>query len=197
MLLSPVVRDRVSLSISQIKHHLKADPQRAWGREYTIHQDRFYMWRGAVQIFLDHPLIGVGTGGYTKVLKERGKPEWPAIAHPHSNIFYMAVSFGVIGIFAFVWFFWEMIRNAWEERHTPLGYFVLSTALVIVVSGLVDTQIMDSSTALLLSLATGLQNGFPKFAGLVTASPVPSLPFKNRGMGQARPAPSTAKAEEQ
>jgi O-antigen ligase len=196
MSLSPIVRDRVSLTLNQIKHHLNADPGSAWGREYTIHQDRFYMWYGAVQIFLENPLFGVGTGGYTNALKERGKPEWPAIAHPHSNLFYMAVSFGLIGIFALVWFFWEMIRNAWEERNTPLGYFVLSTALVIIVSGLVDTQIMDSSTALLLSLATGLQNGFPKFACLVTPTPVSSQPCKNRRTGQPRPALSTPKAEE-
>ena len=196
MSLSPIVRDRVSLSVNQIKHHLSADPGSAWGREYTIHQDRFYMWYGAVQIFLENPLFGVGTGGYTHALKEKGKPEWPAIAHPHSNLFYMAVSFGLIGIFALVWFFWEMIRNAWEERNTPLGYFVLSTALVIIVSGFVDTQIMDSATALLLSLATGLQNGFSKFARLVTPTPVSSLPSKNRRTGQPRPALSTQKADE-
>ena len=196
MSLSPVVRNRVLLSVNQIKHHLNADPESAWGKEYTSYQDRFYMWYGAVQIFLENPLFGVGTGGYTNALKQRGKPEWPAIAHPHSNLLYMAVSFGLIGIFALVWLFWEMIRNAWEERNTPLGYFVLSTALVIIVSGLVDTQIMDSSTALLLSLATGLQNGFPKFAGLVTPAPISGLPIKSRSAGQPRPALSAPEAEE-
>jgi O-antigen ligase len=195
MFLSPIVRDRVSLSVTQIKHHLNAGPQSAWGREYTQHQDRFFMWRGAVQIFFENPIFGVGTGGYTKTLKERGKPEWPAIAHPHSNLFYMAVSFGLIGIFAFVWFFWEMIRNAWEERSTPVGFFVLSTALVILVSGLVNTQMMDSATALLLSLATGLQNGFPKFAKFVTPSFVSGLACENRITENARPSSPAVRAE--
>jgi O-antigen ligase len=196
MSLSPIVRERVSLSVTQIKHHLKADPQTAWGREYTDYQDRFYMWYGAVQIFLENPIFGVGTGGYTNALKERGKPEWPAIAHPHSNLFYMAVSFGLIGIFAFVWFFWEMIRNAWGERNTPLGFFVLSTALVILVSGLVNLQMMDSATALLLSLATGLQNGFRKFARSVTPGHVSGLPCENRGTADAHLSASAARAEE-
>jgi len=43
----------------------------------------------------------------------------------------MAVSFGLIGVFAILWFFWEIIKNAWSERDTPLGFFILSTALVI------------------------------------------------------------------
>jgi O-antigen ligase len=163
--LSPIVRQRVSLSIDQLKHHLTADPDHAWGKEYTEHQDRFYMWYGAVNIFLENPIVGVGTGGYATVLKKRGKPEWPFIAHPHNNFLHMAVSYGAIGIFALSWFFWEIIRNSLAERHTPLGYFILSTALVIFVSGLVDTHILDSGPAFLLAVATGLQNGLAKYAG--------------------------------
>jgi len=161
--LSPIVRERVSLSIDELKHHLTADPGSAWGKKYTKHQDRFYMWYGAVNIFLENPLFGVGTGGYATALKERGKPEWPFIAHPHNNFLHMAASYGVIGIFALLWFFWEIIKNAWGERHTPLGYFILSTALVIFVSGLVDTHILDSGPAFLLAVATGLQNGLEKY----------------------------------
>jgi O-antigen ligase len=162
--LSPIVRQRVSFSIDQLKHHLTADPDLAWGKEYTEHQDRFYMWYGAVNIFLENPIIGVGTGGYATALKKRGKPEWPFIVHPHNNFLHMAVSYGVIGLFALSWFFWEIIRNAWGERHAPLGYFILSTTLVILVSGLVDTQLLDSGPAFLLAVVTGLQNGLVKYA---------------------------------
>jgi len=163
MLLSPVVRDRVSLSIDQVKYHLNADPEKAWGKEYTANQDRFSMWYAAVRIFSEHPILGVGTGGYQTVIKEMLGPEWPAIAHPHNNILYMAVSFGLIGVFAILWFFWEIIKNAWCERDTPLGFFILSTALVIFFGGLVDTYIKDAGTLILLAVVTGLQNGLQRF----------------------------------
>ena len=174
MSLSPVVRDRASVSVMQLKQHLNADPESAWGKAFNPQEDKLYMWRGAIQIFLENPIWGVGTGGYPIVLHEKGNPDWPYVAHPHNNFLYMAVSFGLIGIFGLVWFFWEMIRNAWGEKDTPLGYFVLSTALVILVTGLVTTPIIDSATAFLLSLATGLQNGFPKFAGSVIPAPLSS-----------------------
>ena len=164
MLLSPTVRDQLSRSIDQIKYHLNTDSDMAWGKEYSDQEHRLYMWRGAIQIFLEKPIIGAGTGGYPVVLQERGNPDWPQAAHPHNNFLYMAVSFGIVGILALIWFFWEMIRNAWEERHSPLGFFVLSTALVMLITGLFNTVIIDASTAFLLALATGLQNGFPKFA---------------------------------
>ena len=164
MLLSPVVWDRIFWSMDQIKYHLNADSKLGWGKEYNEQEDRLYMWRGAIQIFIENPIMGVGTGGFPVVFQERGDPDWPHVAHPHNNFLYMAVSFGVVGILALIWFFWEIFRNAWEERHTPLGYFVFSTALVIFITGLVNTEIVDAATAFLLALATGLQNGFPKFA---------------------------------
>ncbi len=160
MCLSPTVRKRISKTKSELVYHWNADASSAWGKEYSEHQDRFYMWYGAVHIFLDNPLFGVGTGGYQTVMKERGKPEWPAISHPHNSFLYMAVSFGVIGLIVLLWFFAEMIKNGWRKRQTPLGFFVLSTALVIFISGFVDTQILDAGTLMLLALVTGLQQGF-------------------------------------
>lgn len=165
---SPIVRDRISLTAEQISYHLNANPETAWGREYSDKQDRFYMWYGAVQIFLDNPVSGTGTGGYQKVLKQRGKPDDPLIAHPHNDFLHMAVSFGIIGIFVFLWFFGEMIKNAWKQRSTPSGYFVLSAALVILAGGLFNTYLLDSGTVTLLAVVTGLQQGFPEFAGNIS-----------------------------
>lgn len=157
MLLSPIVRDRVSVSIDQVKYHLNADPQKAWGKEYSVHQDRFSMWYGAIRIFCEHPIFGVGTGGYQTFIKKTMGPNWPIISHPHNNILYMAVSFGVIGIFVFLWFFWEIIKNSWRKRDTALGFFVMSIALVIFTTGFVNTQIHDAGTLFLLTIGTGLQ----------------------------------------
>ncbi|MCP4345178.1 MAG: O-antigen ligase family protein [Desulfobacterales bacterium] len=162
---SPIVRERISLSVEQVNYHLKADPDVAWGREYSDKQDRFYMWYGAIHIFLDNPVIGIGTGGYQKELKQRGKPDDPLIAHPHNDFLYMAVSFGIIGIIAFIWFFTEMIKNAWKHRHTPPGYFVLSTALVMLAGGLFNTYLLDSGTLILLAVVAGLQHGLAESQG--------------------------------
>jgi len=31
---------------------------------------RIYMWQGAIKIFLHHPILGVGTGGYKSAMKQ-------------------------------------------------------------------------------------------------------------------------------
>ena len=164
ILLSPIARNRVDLSIDQLKYHLDAAPDKAWGREYTVHQDRFYFWYGAVEIFFKNPILGIGTGGYPSVLKERRNPSDPVIADPHNNVLYMAVSFGIVGILVFVWFFWELLRNAIKQRDTILGYFILCTALVLLVNGFFNTTILDAGPLFLLSVAGGLQQGLAKFS---------------------------------
>lgn len=160
MFLSPIVRERVDLSIDQLKYHLDAAPEKAWGREYTAHQDRFYMWYGAMRIFLDHPVTGVGTGGFRAARLAMGKPGDPAIAHPHNDFLYMAASYGFMGVAVFIWFFWTLLRNAWRNRETAEGYFVLSCGLVVLVSGLLNAQILDAGMALLLAYTAGLQQAF-------------------------------------
>jgi O-antigen ligase len=163
---SPIVKKRVEVTLSQLKYHMTVEPTKAWGREYTVNQDRFYMWYGAVKIFLQHPIIGVGTGAYPVVMNQAGEADVPSVAHPHNNILYMAASYGILGIIAFAWLFGEILRNGWKERDTITGHLVLCTALVIFTNGMFNTTILDAGTLHLLTLAVGLQRALPKFGEL-------------------------------
>lgn len=171
MLFSPIVRERIELTASQLKYHLTADPEKAWGKEYTVHQDRFYMWAGAIQLFLERPILGFGTGGYPASLKAARAPDDPVIAHPHNNILHMAASYGVVGILVLFWLFGEMFRNGWKEKDTLIGHLVLTSALVLFVNGLFNTTILDAGTLYLLSVVVGLQRALPEFSREMTFSP--------------------------
>lgn len=164
MSFSPIVRERTELTIKQIKYHMNAEPNKAWGKEYTVHQDRFYFWQGAMELFLENPMVGVGTGGYPKTLKERRSPDDPVVAHPHNNLLHMAVSHGVLGLLVFFWLFGEMFRNGWKEGDTLIGHFVLCSSLVLFVNGLFNTTVLDAGTLLLLSLTVGFQRALPEFS---------------------------------
>jgi len=156
MFLSPVVRERTALTVETLKYHLSAGPDKAWGRNYSPHQDRFFMWYQAARLFYRHPILGVGTGGFHTRVKESSPPGTPLLAHPHNDILYMAVSYGIAGLAAFAWLFATLLRTAWPRRDTTAGYFVLSATLVILFSGLFNAQILDAGMAFFLACLVGM-----------------------------------------
>lgn len=163
MLLSPIVRDRIARTVDQFNSHLNAADETAWGNRYSAQEERLYLWNGALRIIKQNPWVGVGTGGYqTAMSKIDNDANVPQMAHPHNNFLYVAVSFGLVGMAVFSWFLVVGISNGWRQRRTVEGYFVLSVFLVMVTTGIFNTQVLDVGTAFLLSLAIGLQQAFLK-----------------------------------
>jgi O-antigen ligase len=161
MMISPIVRERLLLTISQVKYEFVGETQMSPGKTQAVPQDRFHMWHGAWEIFKDHPWIGVGPGAYRTALHARDGDSYASmIAHPHNNFLHMGVSYGLIGIVVFVWFLYVLIVSGWRNKDRPEGYFLLCVTLVMVTTGFFNTQILDVGTALLLSMAVGLQQAF-------------------------------------
>ncbi len=155
MLLSPVVRQRAWKAVEDIQAHMAAEESVRWGKSYSKDLDRIYMWRWAVDLFLERPILGVGTGGYYESMISAGADK--GAAHPHNNLLHMAVSFGVLGIAGFIWLFLVLFRTGWRYRRTPVGFFTLSSTLLIFTGGMTETHILDAGGAFLLGVTTGLQ----------------------------------------
>ena len=174
--LSPAVRDQATLTVTQIKAHIKAPVEAGWGKDYIAGEERLWIFSNAFGVFKQHPVFGVGTGGFQTVVKQNSKSDWPLLRHPHNNFLYMAVSFGIVGVLALTWLFWELLKNSWPQRKTVTGYFVFSSALVIFVSGILNCQILNAGTAFLLAVTAGLQEGFPQFSSPVSMEIARVLP---------------------
>ena len=152
----PIVRDRVTELTEDFQKSIKLDHDGTYGKTYSGYVDRIYMWRWAFDFFIEHPILGVGTGGYHKSILLGGGEK--GIAHPHNNFLYIAVSFGTVGLFVFGWLFWVLLKAGWQNREDPLGFFIMASSLVILVGGLTDTHILDAGGAFLLSITAGLQS---------------------------------------
>lgn len=154
MVSSPIVRHRIAQTKESIKNLFHAGSEVMTGKKYSESLDRVYMWRWAIGLFMKHPLCGVGTGGYSKAILEEGGER--GIDHPHSNVLHVAVSYGLLGLFVFGWFFWVLLREGFRQRHLASGFFVLAATLVVLIGGLTDTHVLDAGGASLLAITTGL-----------------------------------------
>jgi len=162
---SPMVRERVKELVQDTVNQLRTEKDIAWGKRYHEDDpnqriDRIYMWRWAIELFLEHPFRGVGTGGFYQSLLAGGGGR--GMAHPHNNFLHMAVSYGILGVFALAWLFWVLLKTGWRNRGHPVGFFILSGALVVFVGGLVDTHVLDAGSAFLLAIVTGLVPTFQR-----------------------------------
>ncbi|MCP4024146.1 MAG: O-antigen ligase family protein [Desulfobacteraceae bacterium] len=148
--LSPVVRQTIHTTMTNLEAQKQKIAQGVDVEEFP----RFFIIRSAVEQLIAHPFIGIGTGSLAHPTRLEGHE----VAHPHNNILYMGVSFGLFGILACLWLFWTLFIRSWKHRATPLGYFIMSICLVLFFGGVFDTHILNTGTLLLLAMGYGLLN---------------------------------------
>ena len=152
--LSPTVQNRIELLASDIKAYQESNPNTSIGL-------RLHMWQGAVKIFLENPIIGVGTGGYQLAMKKYETPnlapENRELVDPHNSYLYMASNFGILGIISLFWMFAVLLKNGLRNHHDITGFAILSYTLVLMIGSLTNTQILSLATAFLFAIFTGLQ----------------------------------------
>jgi hypothetical protein len=83
----------------------------------------------------------------------------------------MAVSYGVLGVAVYLWLFSGMLYRSWPLRRTPVGFFVLASSLVFLISGLFNSQTLDAGMIFLLSVTVGLQPSFNSNNSIGSSSP--------------------------
>ncbi|MFH2058459.1 MAG: O-antigen ligase family protein [Pseudomonadota bacterium] len=154
LLLSPTVRGTLKTTImifdNQKENIFKGEDIEALPRPF--------IYKEAIKIIIEHPVIGIGTGSLTEPTKAKGH----LVNHPHNNFLYMGVSYGLIGMLSCFWLFWNMFKRSWRMRKTRTGYFIFSSCVVLFLGGLFDTQILNTGTLLFLSLSYGMLNHLQK-----------------------------------
>ncbi|MNJ44657.1 hypothetical protein D3C77_397150 [compost metagenome] len=80
------------------------------------------LWRGGVQLMLDHWAMGLGFHGYLIPVPEIGQ----AFKHPHNLFLDIGVRLGVPGLLLFGWLWLMAGWRGWISRAQPLGQVLLA-----------------------------------------------------------------------
>lgn len=148
----PVIQSSFSDAISQVSSYGE-NPKTSIGL-------RLHMWSGALRIFMENPLFGIGTGGYEMEMAKHPHPLLGPLykfSQPHNSFLYMAVSFGVMGLAALIWLFIEFLKASWARRTRLPGFAALSFCLIMIVASITDTQIIQVHSGMLFAMLLGLQ----------------------------------------
>lgn len=122
---------------------------------------RLDFWKSSVQIFTEHPVFGVGLGGFAEAYQRNKKNiDWLSETrpHPHSEYMLMATQLGIIGTALFLWLAWVLFVKTLESIANSPG--VPGLVVLFLADGLVNSVIWDLAEGhifmLIVVLATRL-----------------------------------------
>lgn len=119
---------------------------------------RAYIWQSSIEMFADHPLIGVGLHNYEKYYKEIYiKPESRpyTFRHAHNVVLQLGAENGLLGVTSFLALFFYLMYWAWQRRKYSAGLIMFTVLLGMGVYGMSEYQLQFESMMRLFWLLVG------------------------------------------
>ncbi len=121
--------------------------------------DRYYMWQAGLDMIMDKPIFGQGTGMILEVYPKfrwQGAPN-PNAPHLHNNFIQVAAERGLPSLVFLGWILFLLAREAWRVRMTsPFGALVLAVLATTLTSGMFEYTLGDSEIFMLILLLSAL-----------------------------------------
>jgi O-antigen ligase len=119
--------------------------------------DRLDFYRAGLAIVREHPLIGVGTGGFPRAYARQveGTGLSPS-RNPHNEFLHIAVQLGVIGLAALLWLFVVQWRLAAQLASATETHLARALVLAVVTGCMFNSLLLDHTEGLLYAWLTGV-----------------------------------------
>lgn len=113
---------------------------------------RIALWKGALLMYRDHFINGVGAGNFSSIYETKYKqPNTTTTVHAHNNLLQFMAETGIIGLVAFIWFMFKIIKLLYQGynqiNHNNWRLFILSSLSSIIifnVQGLTEFNFGDA-----------------------------------------------------
>lgn len=148
---SPSFHQRIDQTVVNVQN---------WNPAVTGHEgvtERLEFYDNTLEIIREHPLIGVGTGGFAATYAKHVAPKGlKPTSNPHNQYLLIMAQVGVVGLLLLLWLFVQQWRAA--EAIADPGYRVLARGLVLTVAvgSLFNSLLIDHTEKLLYCWFTGL-----------------------------------------
>jgi hypothetical protein len=122
-------------------------------------RDRYYMWQAGLDMIMDKPIFGQGTG---MILSTYPKYRWqgapnPNAPHLHNNFIQVAAERGLPGVVFLLWILFLLGREAWRARAASRsGPLVLAVLAATIAAGMFEYTLGDSEILMLVLLLAAL-----------------------------------------
>lgn len=131
-----------------------------WSPDVAAHEaitERLEFYQHTLEIIREHPIIGVGTGGFAQAYAEQvASKGLIRTRNPHNQYLLLMAQVGIVGVLLLLW----LLANQWRgaDGMTDPGYRLLARGLVLTIAiGCVfNALLIDHTEKLLYCWFTGL-----------------------------------------
>ncbi|MES0372299.1 MAG: O-antigen ligase family protein [Mariprofundaceae bacterium] len=159
VLISGPGKDRVESTLHGV--------QAAWQGDLKQVEARWIIWLGGIELWKDHPLLGVGTGGYPEAAKnirtDHPHLDYHGVNYSHLHNIYLQslVRWGPVGVIVICALLWLWLRagiqRPWSVHSNAL---VSLSAVALIIHGVSSVSLEEHFATILaiLALAIGLSD---------------------------------------
>ena len=150
--ISSSFHERVNLAVSGVMQWnptvaVTNDPI-GWRLEYFYH---------TAEIIQDHPLIGVGTGGFVHAYRARTEQAGLDVPpHPHNQYLFILAQVGIVGLGLLIWLFVQQWRSTSLADDATHGLLAKGLVVTIAVGSFFNPFLIDHTEKLFYCLFSGL-----------------------------------------
>jgi O-antigen ligase len=148
---------KIALELKEWRADQPAQTSTGWRLEF---------YRNTIAIIADHPLAGVGTGGFPSAYAEKVNGTGRvATQNPHNEFLLITAELGLAGLIALLWLFSRQWRLA-ARLDAPLESELARGLIVTMVIGcLLNSLLLDHTEGLFYAWLTGVLYGGLKCVG--------------------------------
>lgn len=124
---------------------------------------RTVIWSTSFEIFLDHPITGIGFGSFNQLYAHYLRIPSEIFGHAHNDFLNVAVNAGIIGLIPFVWIWitiWRNLKKKFSQTEDKYTKSMLKAGLVItsayLVAALFQCYYFDAIDFMILFFVLGL-----------------------------------------
>ncbi len=140
-------KSRVDQTFYSLKHYNEQKNTSA-GKRLTWAINGFEM-------FLKHPLIGVGTGDFKREMADihqHNSPEIEVPDNPHNMYILWMGQFGVLGIFAVLWLFYSQLRMALYSNNPLIKHLGVALPVLYFIVNFGESYLLLHASGLLFAV---------------------------------------------
>lgn len=127
---------------------------------------RLEFYRNSLDIVAEHPLLGVGTGGFPKAYADKVRGSGMVeTRNPHNEFLHIGAQIGILGLIALGYLFVAQWRLARRLASPPETHFAHGLVLMMVMGCMFNSLLLDHTEGLLYAWLSGLLYGGLKFKG--------------------------------